>query len=137
MIPNIPESALLDVGQIDLLPQPSRTYELDLQSGRILSTVDGLAAATQMVYKTFYTERYAWLIYNWDYGMELEQYIGRSMDFVMADIQLAITEALQVDDRFLSVQDFKMEQKKIDALYVEFTVSTTEGSTTIGLEVPL
>ena len=137
MIPNIPESALLDVGQIDLLPQTSRTYELDLQSGRILSTVDGLAAATQMVYKTLYTERYAWLIYNWDYGMELEPYIGRSKDFVMADIQLAITEALQVDDRFLSVQDFKMEQKKIDALYVEFTVSTTEGITTIGLEVPL
>lgn len=137
MTPTIPESALPDISQIDVAPQPGYTYELDLSSKRILGKVDGLAAVTQMAYKTLYTERYAWLIYNWDYGMELEQYIGESMDYVIADIELAITEALQVDDRVLSVQNFKMEKTGIDALYVEFTVSSTEGDAKIGLEVPL
>lgn len=137
MIPTIPESALPDTTQLNTVQHPGRTYRLDLASKRIVGMVDGLEAVTQMVYKTLYTERYAWLIYNWDYGMELEQYLGDSIDFVMADITQTINEALQVDDRVLSVQDFTMKKTDIDSLYVEFTVQSVEGNTRVGREVSL
>lgn len=137
MIPTIPESAMPDISQLDTKNQPGCTYKLDLNAKRIVGKVDHLDAVTQMVYKTLYTERYAWLIYDWSYGMELEQYLGQSMNFVMAEIGSAITEAIEGDDRVLSVQDFTMKKTRIDALYVEFTVSSSEGKTKIGLEVPL
>lgn len=137
MIPTIPESALPDVSNLNTETQPGYTYKLDLNAKRIAGHVDHIDAVTQMVFKTLYTERYAWLIYNWDWGAELEQYFGKSMDFVMADIGLTITEALDGDDRVLSIQEFSMQKTAIDALYVEFTVSSTQGDTRIGLEVPL
>ncbi|MFV0401115.1 MAG: DUF2634 domain-containing protein [Oscillospiraceae bacterium] len=133
----IPKSALTDETQLEPVTSPTHTYHLDLQSKRILGMVDGLDAITQMVYKTLYTERYAYLIYNWDYGVGLEEYLGEDINFVMADITGAITEALMVDDRVLSVDDFQMEKTKIDALTVQFTVITTEGNQTISKEVPV
>jgi hypothetical protein len=137
MIPNIPESALPDVSQINAKPDPGYTYKLDLSSKRIVGMVDGRTAVTQAIYKILYTERYAWLIYNWDYGMELEHYLGLDFDYVMADLERAITEALQVDDRVLEIQNFVMKKTRIDALYVEFLAITTEGNIAIGWEVPL
>jgi hypothetical protein len=59
------------------------------------------------------------------------------MPFVMAELATSITEAIKGDDRVLSVRDFKMKRTRIDALYVEFTVSSTEGEERIGLEVPV
>lgn len=133
----IPESALPDISRLDTAQQTGRTYKLDLASKRIVGMVDGLEAVAQAAYKTLYTDRYAYMIYNWDYGMELEQYLGKDLPFVMAELPTAITEAIEGDDRVLSVKDFKMRQTGIDALYVEFTVLSTEGETRIGLEVPV
>ncbi len=133
----IPESALPDVSRLVVAPQPGYTYKLDLSSKRIVGMVDGLDAVTQMVYKTLYTERYAYLIYDWNYGMYLEQYLGKDMPFVMAEIAGVINEALRVDDRVMEVTDFKMERTRIDALYVEFTVQTPEGVQRTGMEVPV
>jgi hypothetical protein len=125
------------MSRLEVRPQPGYTYRLDLAGRRIVGMVDGLDAVTQMVYKTLYTERYAYLIYDWDYGMELEQYLGKDMGLVMAELAAAITEAIEGDDRVLAVRDFKMEKTRIDTLYVEFTVDSTEGETRTGLEVPV
>ena len=133
----IPESALPDVSRLEVKPQPGYTYKLDLAGKRIVGMTDGLDAVTQMAYKILYTERYAYIIYDWTYGMELEQYLGKDMPFVMAELGGAITEALEIDDRVLQVKDFTMRKTRIDALYVEFTVATTEGESRMGLEVPL
>lgn len=137
MIPKIPQSALPDTSRLDTQSTPGHTYKLDLNSKRIVGMVDGRTSVTQAIYKTLYTERYAWLIYNWDYGMELEQYLGLEFDYVMADIERSITEALLVDDRIIELRDFKMKKTRIDALYVEFTAITTEGDSKIEWEVPL
>lgn len=133
----IPKSALTDETQLEPLTSPTHTYHLDLNSKRILGMVDGLDAITQMVRKTIYTERYAYLIYNWDYGVGLEEYLGEDINFVMADITGAIAEALLVDDRVTAVENFHMEKTKIDALTVQFTVISNEGSRNVSVEVPV
>lgn len=137
MTPRIPESTLPDVSQLGTRPEPGYTYKLDLRSKRIVGKVDGRTSVVQAIYKILYTERYAWLIYDWSYGMELEQYLGQEFDYVMADIERSITEALLVDDRVLEIREFKMKKTRIDALYVEFVAITTEGDAKIEWEVPV
>ena len=136
MTPKIPESAMPDSQPARLKPGPGYTYKLDLGSKRIVGMIDDLTAVTQAIYKILYTERYAWLIYNWDYGMELEQYLGMNFDFIAADIGRSITEALLVDDRILEIRDFKIEKTRIDAVYIEFLAVTTAGDSKIEWEVP-
>ena len=132
----IPQSALPDTSQLDTA-ETSRTYRLDLKSKRIAGMVDGLDAVIQAVYKILLTERYAYLIYNWAYGVEVLQYIGAEHDFVAADLPQIITEALIQDDRVISVGSWKINRTKIDALYVEFTVESTAGNAQIEWEVSL
>ena len=137
MTPVIPTSALPDASRLEVRAKPSRTYKLDIEGKRIVGITDGLDAVSQMIYKTLSTERYAWLVYNWNYGVELEQYIGQPYDFVAADIERAVTEALLVDNRVLEVRGFSLRRAAIDALYVEFVAVTTEGEAKIMWEVRL
>lgn len=137
MIPAVFAPPLEEVADFDTRPEPSRTYQLDFNSKRIVGMVDGKDAVTQMIYKTLQTERYAWLIYDWDYGMELEQYLGLSYDYIAADLERSVTEALWMDDRVLEIRDFSIQKTRIDALCVQFTAVTTEGDTKITWEVKL
>ena len=137
MTPTIPESAMPDVSALTSRAEPGLTYKLDLSSKRIVGMVDDLTSVTQAIYKILYTERYAWLIYNWDYGMELEQYLGLDFDYIAADIERSITEALAVDNRILEIQHFKIVKTRIDAMHVEFLAVTTEGESKIEWEVPI
>ena len=49
-----------------------KTYRLDLDSGRIIGTVDGIEAVNQAIRKAIITARYKCLIYDDDYGGELK-----------------------------------------------------------------
>ena len=51
--------------------QPSRTYAVDWQTGRVSGFVDGTDALKQAIYKILQTERFAHLIYSWNYGFEM------------------------------------------------------------------
>ena len=52
--------------------QPSRTYRL--KDGRLQGCVDGREAVQQAIYCILNTERFDWLIYNWNYGVEPVSY---------------------------------------------------------------
>ena len=63
-----------------VVKQPSKTYHLDLQRGRIVGFVDGYEAIKQAIIKIMLTEKYAYVIYDHYYGVGLEQYIGKEKD---------------------------------------------------------
>ncbi len=54
---------------------PSKTYRLDLDKGRIIGKVDGLAAVNQAIRKALITPRFRCLIYEQPYGSELKDAI--------------------------------------------------------------
>ena len=54
--------------------QPSLTYALDAENGRIRGKVDGLEAVKQAVYLVLSTERFAHLIYSWNYGAAVDNF---------------------------------------------------------------
>lgn len=111
-----------------VVKQPSKTYHLDLQRGRIVGFVDGYEAIKQAIIKIMLTEKYAYVIYDHYYGVGLEQYIGKDISFVVADLGSTIENALLYDDQILAVNDIEITRgSNIDGLLVKYSVETVDG----------
>jgi len=130
----IPEQQV-DLTNLEVVSQPSLTYKLDFERKRISGKIDNEEAIRQLVMKILYTERYAYVIYSSQYGVELDRLIGKDYDFIVSDLERTITEALLADDRILSITDFVAEQTAIDRMSATFTVNSVVGSVNINTEV--
>lgn len=118
--------------EIEIISQPTYTYFYDTVNKRIVEHVDGIEAMKQAIYKIIETERYAYQIYDWNYGIELEGLIGKDPLFAMSEMKRVFTEALTQDDRILSLSDFKVTQKNTNSDFlISFTANTTEGDINI------
>ena len=117
--------------------QPSRTYHLDLVRKRVTSMIDGQDAIIQAVRKILYTERYAYVIYSSQYGVELDRLVGQEYDFIVSDIKRTLTEALLTDNRIIGLENFEMEKTGLDTMEVNFLVNSIEGEINFSTEVKL
>lgn len=106
--------------------QPSRTYKLDIDRGRIRGMTDEADAMLQAVYLILSVERYQYPIYSYNYGVELADLIGQPKDYVMSEAKRRITEALTQDDRIESVDGWAFETTK-KSVIATFTVHTIFG----------
>lgn len=130
----IPEQ-VIDLTDLEIENQPSRTYKLDFERKRIGGMIDNEQAIMQMVMKILYTERYAYVIYSSQYGVELDRMIGQDYNFIVSDLERTITEALTADDRVIDITDFQINKIGIDKMEVSFTVNSIVGSANINTEV--
>ena len=108
--------------------QPDLTYRLG--STTVAGKIDKLESIKQAVYHILSTERYSSPIYDDNYGVELEQYIGKDIGYIQADIENTLKEALTQDDRITNVvvNDVKKSDKQKNACVIEFTVYTIYGN---------
>jgi hypothetical protein len=111
-------------------PEPTKTYKLDFENGVIGDFIDGDDALRQFIVKAIHTARFRYLIYDDQYGSELEDLIGADVTdaFLNEEIPRVIREALIYDDRIADVRDFVVRRES-DRVYVEFTVVKTDGDT--------
>jgi hypothetical protein len=111
-------------------PQPSKTYYLDFENGRIGPMIDGDLALRQFVFKAIMTPRSRYLIYDDEYGTELEDLIGADVTdaFLQEEIPRVIRDALVYDDRIADVRDFVVRREK-DGVFIEFTIEKVDGET--------
>jgi len=113
--------------------KPSLTYRLDLENGRIVGKVDGLEAVEQAIRKAIITPRFKCLIYNHQYGSEIEEAIiakDATPEYTVAAAEGFVVDALRPDTRILSVEKFKTEFAE-DGAHFSFTANTIFGSITI------
>lgn len=113
----------------------TKTYKLDLVNKRIMGMTDGLEAYKIAAEKALKTKRYAHIIYDGNYGSDIQDYIGQDFDFVKTAIQREIHETLSQDDRFQSIQDFIIQQTGLDQCIIRFNIISTEGTFSTELEV--
>jgi hypothetical protein len=130
LLPVVSEEVIRD---FEYHEEPSLTYKMNVEldngtAGRIVGYVDGLKAVEQSVYKILNTERGENEIYNNQYGVELDDLMGKPMQYVIPEIDRRIKEALLMDDRVKSVGNFKFEIPKKGVLSVSFTVISIYGS---------
>ncbi|MEA4972385.1 MAG: DUF2634 domain-containing protein [Candidatus Metalachnospira sp.] len=128
-------TANADIEGIKITVQPSKTYALDLERNVIRGYCDGVEAVKQAVYKILNTERYDWLIYSRNYGIELKELYGTQTTYAMPRLKGRIEEALLQDSRIKEIKDFSVKKETRNTLHASFTVVSTEGEFESGVTV--
>ncbi len=106
---------------------PNKSYRMKIADEKILGNIDELDAIAQACYKILNTERYQYVIYSWNYGIELQDLFGKPIPYVYSELPRRITEALTQDDRINSIEDFELSYNKGNVL-AKFTVKTNLGN---------
>ncbi len=134
MTPQITETA---GNEVYSYRQPNLTYRLGEKT--VAGKIDKLESIKQAVFHILSTERYSTPIYDENYGIELAQYIGQDLGFIVANIENTLREALCQDDRITDVQVTNVEKssQQSNACLVEFTVFTIYGNYNDSLNVSL
>ena len=137
MIPKIETSA-----DITIKEQSTKTYKMELYKGEyILGFVDDLKAMEQAIYKIIRTERYEYIIYSWNYGIELEDLFGMPVEYCVVELERRISEALLQDNRITAVHSFEFdtESERGTVLIKKFIAETVFGKIQIdnGLSVAI
>ena len=125
--------------EIEEVKFEGRTYKVEVLDGeedRINGFIDELESIKQAIYLILSTERYKYIIYSWDYGVELVDLIGKPIPYCMAEIPRRVKEALLVDNRIENVTDFQFEHIG-KTLHTTFTVVTNVGKVETRLEVDI
>lgn len=115
--------------------QPGLTYKLQPDESCVRGYTDGLEAVRQAVYKILMTERYQYVMYSWNYGIELSDLFGEPATYVCPELKRRITEALLCDDRIQSVDNFKFDFPRKGVVHVSFTAHTRLGEVQAEREV--
>ena len=124
LTPEIENNVLQE--DLELITYPTKTYNMELEKGRIRGFSDNLESMKQVIFLALNTERSTYLAYSNNYGVELVDLYGKPMSYVMAELERRITEALTWDSRIESVDNFEFE---VDgrSVHVSFTVHTDFG----------
>lgn len=137
MIPKIKTSADITVKEL-----ATKTHRMELYEGNyILGFVDSLKAMEQAIYKIIRTERYKYIIYSWNYGIELEDLFGMPVEYCVVELERRISEALLQDNRITAVNGFEFdtESERGTILIKKFVAETVFGEIQIndGLSVTI
>jgi hypothetical protein len=99
-----------------------KTYDLN----GFTRLIDGINAVKQAVMKILNTERFRYPVYSADYGVELESLFGRDCDYVCAELERRIAEALTADERITAVDEFAFVVRR-GVVFASFIVHTVYG----------
>lgn len=124
----IPSGNSLLTVDLEVKSQPSKQHKMILDKDRITGICDKLEAVKQTVFKILSTERYEYIIYSWNYGIELKDLFGQPIMYVCPEIERRIREALLQDDRITAVDSFEFNFPKKGVVSVKFTVHTPFGN---------
>lgn len=123
----IPATSGFLVEDFKITEQPSKTYRMDTNIQSIRGTVDGIEAVKQAIYNILNTERYEYIMYSWNYGVELVDLFGEPISYVCPELERRMKEALIWDKRIIDVSEFEFETQKHGVVHVMFKVQTVFG----------
>jgi hypothetical protein len=112
---------------------PSKTYKLDLDKGRIIGYVDGQAAVRQAIRKAIITPRFKCLIYDHQYGSEIEAAViqkDATRQYTEAVVPGFVRDALRPDSRITGVSNFAFTFTD-DEVLITFDADTIFGTVQI------
>lgn len=123
----IPSTTAFLEQNFEITEQPTHTYKMNLESNLIRGYTDGQEAMKQAIYKILNTERYQYVMYSWNYGIELLDLYGEPVSYVCPELERRIREALTWDDRIQTVDNFEFNISKKGEILVTFTAHTVFG----------
>lgn len=130
----IPNSSLNESLEVVEEIETSKTYKVLIGDSK--GYIEGIEALKQFIYKVLSTEKYDYPIYSFNYGVEVEDLIGKDYDYVKIELKRRIAECLLEDERIRTVDNFSFE-KENDVLKCVFNVESIYGNITISKEVDI
>ena len=122
----IPKTNALPAVSFQESALPSRTWEIDWERGCLRGQFEGIDAVKQTVFGILNTERYDYVIFSWNYGIERNRVFGHTREYVCSELKRRITDALIQDDRIGGVDSFSFDWGR-GKVTVSFTVHTIYG----------
>lgn len=114
---------------------PNNEWIVDFVSEDNTDPMDNLKTITQAVKFALETERYKYPIMGSNYGTTFSDLVGTDYSYIKSEISRRIRDALSIDDRITSIDDFKFTRQDDSGILVEFKITTILGdisfSTTI------
>ena len=131
---SLPQSNIDVSGGVEFVSQPSLTWYINKETGRIQNSVSGLAAVRQAVEIILNVERFRWQIYGPYFGVSWSGLTGQDPGYAASELQRRIRDALSADRRVLGIEDFSCTVSG-RTLTAELTVRTVYGDIRKTLEV--
>ena len=122
----IPQINVINNSNLKITPYPSNTYKYS--ENHIIGKVDKAEAIQQAILHILSIERYDYLIYSDNYGVEFRKYIGKDIEYFKSTIEQTLKDALLQDDRIINVEVTEINQNSIDSVSCNFIVYYNEGN---------
>jgi len=110
---------------------------MDGETSRLDGHVDGLEAVRQTVHAIVHTERGTVPFMDYDDGIEMEQFIGRSYGYFLAKIENVLREAILRDDRVRDMEILEIAHTGPGAAYVDMRVYSIYGPLDVGFDIAI
>lgn len=107
--------------------RPDKSYKMDFNENNVTGFCDSIEAMKQTVFRILNIERYKYIIYSWNYGIETIDLYGEPVTYVCPELERRITEALCMDSRITDVSDFKHDTSVKKTVHTTFIVHTIFG----------
>ena len=114
------------IGNAVKIEYSNTTYGIDFVNKVVKSNINNIEALKQSIYIMLNVERYDYLIYNHNYGIELKNLFGKDMQLVCSVLERRIRDCLSIDNRISNLSDFEFTIYR-NTLKVTFTVSSIFG----------
>jgi hypothetical protein len=121
--------------KVEYSSYPNNEWLVDFDSESTLEPASTLQTIIQSIRFTLETERYKYPIMGANYGVVFEDLIGTDYSFIKSEIASRIRDALSVDDRIISVDDFNFTNPNGSDMLVTFSVLTILGTATVSTTI--
>lgn len=130
ILPSYLLSTIQDQTATSAVVEIPREYEVDFETGQLTGRiVEGVDAIKVWIWCCLHTQRFRYPIYSWDYGADMEQYVGQGLtaEYMETELRDEIEDALKVNSYITGIEDYSCTHtgSTIDA---QFSVVTTFGN---------
>ena len=136
-MPTFMQRQIEEQSQFSGIVETPKEYGIDFETGQLTGEiVEGIEAVKVWIWMCLHTQRFRYPLYSWDYGADLEQYIGQTVteEFLNADCEDEIREALLVNPYIEEIEDFKASFDN-GRLSISFGARTKFGETEVEYSV--
>lgn len=121
--------------KVEFTTYPIKEWVLDKDSGLLGDNVQSVDAIAQDVKFALSTERNMYPIMGSNFGVTFGDLVGRDSSYVKAQVKRRIQDALSIDDRIISISEFKFTKPDSDTLSISFIVSSVLGDFEMTTEI--
>ena len=116
-----------DIGDIEYVSYPTKSFLFDENTNHLIISNDNSALMEQTIVTILEVERFSYEIFSDNVGTEKVDLPGLDKSVIINMLQGRTRSALSIDDRIISVSNFKYEIENKTKLIFSFTVNTIFG----------